>query len=307
MATAREEMTSGAQIGKRIMYRLLWAIGVLLIFASPGLAADPLNTVRTFCRADGNGDRLHPRTWPSVASLVAWRLEPAWDRVRLIRGYEVKTPRRTEYGVAIEVTYTVGADVRSGTVHKGERLETRTYRLRQDGPGAAWRIRGPAPVPYVFASQVDAEAMAALLEPTNSAYVSASALVWRLLRDAGRDLPYADTEALASAPGFVPVETAQPGDVVLYYDGSEPYHAGLVEAGLVEAGLVEAGLGESRDQVVSATLNAGVQRAPFAAFAGEVRYRRPVAAKMTPSIPADDDETPMAAATPDSSPSPSES
>ena len=73
--------------------------------------------------------------------------------------------------------------------------------------------------------------------------------------------------------------TPEAGDLVVYYDGEKPYHVGLLE---------------SEDQVVSATLNTGVRRAPLAAFAGEVRYWRlpmnaptPFSPPATASTPSD--------------------
>ena len=68
-----------------------------------------------------------------------------------------------------------------------------------------------------------------------------------------------------SAPDFSTERTAEIGDLALYYDGDRPYHVGVVE---------------SDETVVSATLNGGIRRTPFGAFAGEIRYRRPVAAAM---------------------------
>ena len=105
--------------------------------------------------------------------------------------------------------------------------------------------------------------------------------MWRVLREGGLDFPYADTESLVTAAGFYSVGTAQTGDLVFYYDGGKPYHVGLVE----------------EDRVVSATLNAGVRRTPFAAFAGEMRYRRPLERATTPTAPSVGEEFPAPAPT----------
>ena len=243
----------------QMVSRLLALMVVIVAVPHRGLAADPLNTVRVFCRADGDGVRLRPRTWSSIAPLVTWHLEPAWDRVRLISAYELTTPTISGEGVEVEVRYAVIAEIRAGSVRRDERFETETYRLSLDESNNSWRILGPPPVPYVFSNYADAEAIAALLDPHEPAYVSASALVWELLREAGWDVPYTDTASLPSAAGWLPVQTPQAGDLVIYYDGERPYHVGLVE---------------SENQIVSATLNAGVRRAPLAAFAGDVRYWR---------------------------------
>ncbi len=260
----------------------VFSLFLVAALMSSARAADPLNTVRAFCQADGRGDRLRPGTWSSVAMLVAWHLEPAWDRVCLVRGYELTTPRLEQHGVDVEVTYTVAAELRPGGVKREEKLEKRTYHLTYDDSADTWRIAGPAPPPYIFASQVDAEAVAASLDPHQSQYVSASALVWRLLREGGWDFPYVDTESLAKAAEYYSVATAQAGDLVFYYDGGKPYHVGLVE----------------EDQVVSATINAGVRRAHFAAFAGEVRYRRPMGRAQMPPVPSRGEESPTNAPTP---------
>ncbi len=224
--------------------------------------------MRAFCQADGRGERVDPLRWPGVAPLVTWPLEPAWDHVYLIRGFELGTPQHRDGGVEVAVQYTITAEVRSSGVKEEVRVETRVFRLVRDDD-RVWRIHAPPPPPYVFATAADADALAALFDPQAPAYLSNSAFVWRLLRDAGWAIPYADTATLATASGFAPERTAQVGDVVLYYDGDQPYHVGIVE---------------SDDTVVSATLNGGIRRTPFGAFAGEIRYLRPVAtARATPT------------------------
>jgi hypothetical protein len=237
--------------------------------APPAGAVDPLNTMRAFCQADGRGERLDPRTWPNVGGLVSWGLEPAWDHLYLISGFELGTPRVRDGGLDVDVQYTIAAEVRSGGVTTDARVETRTYRLVRDDDGA-WRIRAPAPPPYVFASQANEEALAALLDPLNSHYLSNSAFAWHLLRGAGWTVAYADTAALATDAEYTTERTAEVGDLVLYFDGDTPYHVGVVE---------------SDTSVVSATLNGGIRRTEFGAFAGEIRYRRPIAsAAATPTV-----------------------
>ena len=241
----------------------------LVLAAPPVLAADPLYTIRTFLQADGRGARLAPSTWMEVGDLVTWSLEPAWDHLYLIRGFQLGTPLVREQGVDVDVDYTVVAEVRGGMVSEQERVERHTYHLVRGGDGR-WRIRAPAPPPYVFASNADDTTMAALLGPDAPEYMSNSAFVWRMLRDAGWTVPYADVATLATAPEFSTERTAEVGDVVLYYDGDQPYHAGIVE---------------SDHTVVSVTLNGGIRRTPFASFAGELRYRRPIATNVPTPTP----------------------
>ncbi len=45
---------------------------------------------------------------------------------------------------------------------------------------------------------------------------------------------------------------------------------------------------DSDDSVVSATLNGGLRRTPFGAFAGEIRYLRPVSDADLPPTPTPD-------------------
>jgi hypothetical protein len=192
----------------------------------------------------------------------------------LIQGYQVATPIRSGEEVTVDVDYTVLAEVGPGTVEERARVERRSYRLGLDEADGSWRILPPPPLPYVFRSQADAEALAKLLDVETAAYVSASELVWRLTQGAGWNHPHAPTASLAGAAHLTRVETPRVGDLVFYFDGDVAYHVGVLEA---------------EDRVVSATLNAGIRRAPFDAFAGRVEYRR---------LLAEPRETPTAEATP---------
>ena len=255
-------MPTGRRAGGSLLLALL-----AVLLSAPARAVDPLNTMRAFCQADGRGARIDPTSWAAVSGLILWGLEPAWDHLYLIRGFELSTPQVRDGEVEVEVQYTITAEVHSNVVDQTERVETRTYRLTR-GEDGIWRIRPPAPPPYLFASEVDDEALAALLGP-GSSYLSDSAFVWGMLRDAGWAIPYMDTTAVATASEFTTERSAEVGDLVLYYDGDRPYHVALAE---------------SEDTVVSTTLNGGVRRTPYGAFAGEIRYRRPVAsARATPT------------------------
>ncbi|MEO8604918.1 MAG: hypothetical protein ABI629_20290 [bacterium] len=230
------------------------------ILVSPATAADPLDTVRAFAQADGRGARLSPGGWSAVAPLVGWSLEPAWDQVHLISGYQLGAPRSRDGLVEVEVQYSVVADVDADGMRRTTRVDTRTLTI-EPVDGGAWRLRAPPPPPYVFESDADGDALAALLDPANGRYLSNSGLVWALLRDAGWERPHANTTALPETPGFSAQRSANVGDLALYYDHGVPYHVAVVE---------------SDDSVVSSTLNGGLRRTPFAAFAGEIRYLRPV-------------------------------
>lgn len=248
-----------------------FAVAAIALSALPRLsaAADPVAVLRAFCQADGNGARLRPSTWPAIAPLIGWGLEPAWDHLTLIHGYEIGTPISQDGNIIVDVQYNVAQTIRSSGVRTEARVETRRYTLEPDGD-RGWRLRGPPPPPYIFASQADADALAELLSPDSETYQSNSAFVWRLLRDAGFDVPYADTRDLPLSFGLRPERTANIGDLALFYSQGEPYHVGVVE---------------SDEGVVSATLNAGLRRTPFSAFAGEIRYLRPVSESDLPATP----------------------
>jgi hypothetical protein len=203
------------------------------------------------------GDRLQPSRWAKIAPLVTWKIEPAWDQIRLIRGYEMTTPRLIEDRVEVDVTYTVSGDLRAGKVLRGIRLESRTYHLVSKDEGKHWRILGPPSVPYLFESQADIDELAALLAPGSSGYTSNSSFAWHLLRRDHSDLPYRDTESLVNATYLNATEEPKPGNLVLYYDGEIPFHVGVVEPEGV---------------IVSSTMNAAIWRGPADSFPGTARY-----------------------------------
>ena len=238
------------------------------LLAGPALGGDPMAAVRAFCAADATGARLEQREWPRIAPWVTWQLEPAWDRIELVRGYEVRTPRTQDGKVSCEVKYTVVGEIVAGRSIDVARVESVTFPLVLDGSGEGWRISGPPPIPHVSADRVDRQAMADLLDPKNGGYVSAASFVVELLRGAGWELPGVDLSALLTTTLLETVQSPEIGDLVLYLDAGRPYQAGVLE---------------SEDRVVSMTLNGGLRRAPVNSFAGEVVYRRLLPAAATPA------------------------
>jgi hypothetical protein len=238
-----------------VLIALLALLGPL-----PAYAANPMDTVHAFCRADGRGERIVVRTWPTIAPLVEWGLEPAWDHVILIHGFEVGSARYDADGNAfVSVTFHVAAEVEAGKVTKEPREEKRTFRVVSDEARTLWVIAGPPPVPHVFISQVEPDEMAASLDADTGSFITNTAFIQSFLNGAGWELsPF----RVRDAPELTELNDAddpQAGDIVLYYDGDTPYHIGVLESDGV---------------VLSATHNVGIRRAPIDAFAGKVRYRR---------------------------------
>lgn len=236
-------------------------LGLLLLAmnAVSARAADPVGVVQDFCRADGAGARLHPRTWYAISHLVAWPLEPAWDRVLLIGGYQITGARPDGDGVAVDVVYTVTADVLPGRIVSEERLETHTFQLLADENATRWRVAGPPGPPAVFQNQIDAQAIADSLNPESATFLSNSLFIWQMLSRSGWTLPYLETRDLIEASLLAEASEPQPGDLVFYLMNDQPYHVGF----LLPA-----------DTVVSATLSAGIWQAPVDAFPGKRRVLR---------------------------------
>jgi len=234
------------------------ALLLACVVAPPARAVDALGVARDFCRADGLGHRLSPRELASLAPLVGWRFEPAWDSVVLIRGYQIASPRRAGDTLTVDVDYSVVAEVVAGQVVRKPRVEHRRFRLRAGGGG--WVLLGPPPPPHVFEDRADADAFADLLDPKTGAYVSNVAAALKHLGSARGEPSRVTVVALSGGSGLEPVDEPVAGDLVFYLDGTTPYHVGIVEAG---------------DVVLSATLNAGAVKLPLDAFDGERVFMRP--------------------------------
>lgn len=218
----------------------------------------PQSVVRRFCEADGVGRRVSVAEWSTIAPLVAWPFEPAWDHVVLVGSYQVGAPRGLEQGrVGIDVAYSVLGQVSGLGLETTVHVETVTFAL--EAVEGQWRIVGPPPPPHLFWSHVDVERVRRSLEAGDVNFVPNTLFVWWMLRSAGWNVPLVSTAELLSGEDYRVVREAKPGDVVVYLRGGVPYHVGLLEA---------------EDQVVSSTLNAGIVRSVVEAFAGEVEYFR---------------------------------
>lgn len=254
------------------------ALAVGLVVAARAALLSPIDTVRAFCREDGRGTRLGPGSWNVIAPLVAWELEPAWDRIVLVDGYRIGAARQKGNMVLIPVTWTVVGEVSPRGHVRQRRDETRIFRLVPTAAGG-WRLAPPPPPPHVFANLVDPERLYAMLSGEQPGYRSAADFVSSHLRSGGSaHVVFSSVRDIARASGLVETDKPRAGAVVIFEDAGLAYHAAVV----VEDGWI-----------VSATLNRGVVRSVPDAFAGRRRYfmprpERPTAAttKHPPPTPA---------------------
>lgn len=221
--------------------------------------------VAAFCEADGHGERLHPTSAAGMNNFLGWRFEPAWDRVSLITGYEVRPESMGADEVQFEIRYTVTAVVTGEAIDEEDRIDSVHLTLvRVDG---AWRILGTPPAPHLFTADFEAENLFTEMAPLYPDYLSNSKFVWRMLIESGWSYPYMPASKYIGSPYFKAVSEPTVGDVVAYLVHGSPYHLGIY-------------LGD--DRVTSATVR-GVVRTPLNAFPGEVRYLRLTEASRAPT------------------------
>lgn len=225
--------------------------------AHAALAQGPQALVQTFCREDAFGARTSPASLARIAALVAWPLEPAWDRVLLISAYEVGAPTFHDDDTAeVTVRYAVVGEIDAKEHREGAYEVQQRFHLKERLRG--WVIAGPPPPPHVFVHRVEAAATQQAFQGAGG-YLSQSRFIAAMLREAGWDVAFESTLEIARERTYASVSRPAPGDVVVYFEGERPYHVGLLE----RAGVV-----------VSATLGAGLVRSTIATFPGEVRYLR---------------------------------
>jgi hypothetical protein len=218
----------------------------------------PQAVVRRFCQADGLGQRVQVAGWAAVAPLVTWSLEPAWDHVVLIGGYQVDSPHTVEDGgVAIEVRYAVIGEVSPLGLDTVVHLETVEFRL--DGAKGTWHVLGPPLPPHIFAHQVDVDAVRRSLQRGGLNFLPNSIFIWQMFQSAGWNVAFVPTIDLLNGQTYRAVGKPKVGDLAVYLRDGVPYHVGVFEA---------------EDRVVSSTLNAGIVRTTPDAFPGEMKYLR---------------------------------
>ncbi len=245
---------------------ILRVTGLLLLGMGAGVAPvgatqvrGPQGVVRAFCQADAMGQRVEASTWGSVAPLVAWELEPAWDHVVLVGGYGVSAARREDTGeIVVDVRYSVIGQVSPLGLDTTVYVETLTFQVDAPDEGG-WRIVGPPPPPHIFGTRVDVEEMRRSLEQGGLNFLPNTILVWQMLRAAGRNAMFEPTVDLLSGAAYQPIDSPEAGDLVVYLRDGMPYHVGLLDA---------------ENRIVSSTLNAGIVRTTVDAFTGEVTYLR---------------------------------
>jgi hypothetical protein len=233
---------------------------VVLATAVPvdAVESGPQAIVGQFCRADGLGQRAQIAEWGAIAPLVAWSLEPAWDHVVLIGGYQVAPARWLEDGsVTIAVRYAVIGEVSPFGLDTAVHVETVEFRM--EAANGVWRVLGPPPPPHIFAHRVDMDALRRSLEFGALNFLPNSIFVWRMFQSAGWNVAFVPTIDLLNGQAYRAVDKPKTGDLVVYLRDGVPYHVGIVEAD---------------DQIVSSTLNAGVVQTAPDAFPGEMRFLR---------------------------------
>ena len=252
------ETISGVTISRRVAGAALSV--ALLTMAQPTHATEfgPQGIVRQFCQSDALGERVTISSWPQIAPLVEWSLEPAWDHVMLIAGYTVDPPRSDGKVLAVDVYYSVVGTLSARGLSTESRVDHVTYRVHAPDEHG-WRIIGPPPPPYIFGGRIDVAVMRRSLEQGAAGFLSNSAFVWQMFRRAGWKVGFERTLDMLSSGAYRSVEQPVVGDVVAYFREQSPYHVGILEAD---------------NRVVSSTLNAGVVRTPLDAFAGDVQYLR---------------------------------
>ena len=189
---------------------------------------------------------------------MGWELEPAWDHVVVIRGFEVGEARRVDSRSAVvDVVFTVVG--RASALRYDVETHLEVWQARLSERTGSWRIDGPPPPPHVFATEIDAARLQADLRGS-SGYLSQSRFLAEVMRAAGWQVPLETVGELLAADTYGLIDGPQIGDVAVFLDRTgNPYHVGVVE---------------SPGVVVSATLVAGIIRSPFELFSGDVRFMR---------------------------------
>jgi hypothetical protein len=224
----------------------------------PAVESGARVVVRRFCQADGLGQRVQLAGWAAIAPLVTWLLEPAWDHVVLIDGYEVGWSDAAEDGgVAIEVRYAVIGDVSALGLDTAVHVETAEFRM--DGADGTWRILGQPPPPHIFASLVDVDAMRESLRVGGKDFVPDTVFIQQVLRSNGWNAAFVPTAELLQSETYRIVDKPEVNDLAVYLRDGVPYHVGVFEAS---------------DRIVSSTLNAGVVHTAADAFLGEMKVLR---------------------------------
>ncbi len=249
----------------------------------------PQSVMRRFCQIDGVGQRVRVAGWADVAPLVTWPLEPAWDHIVLIGGYQVGSPTGYEDGaVDVQVSYAVIGQLSAMGLDTAVQTETVEFRFQASPQG--WRIVGPPQPPHIFASRVDIDALRQSLQAGGVNLMPNSLFLWQMFQSAGWNVPFVSTLDILNGTAYRTVEQPRPGDVAVYLREGTPYHLGILQ---------------EADQIVSSTLNGGIVRTATDAFPGEVRYLRLVQPEPAPEDAAVATDGPVGADSPSVSVTPS--
>lgn len=152
---------------RRLQRVVLVACAVCLISAIPAASNSEVElgktsarqTVEKYCRLDLKGARVGgTMRVPEIFRLGAWKDEPGWDTITVVRGYRLVESRNTKTGAAVRVEYRDIGEIAENTLSLKSVIENVTFTLRRSNSG--WKIVRPAIQPHL---SVDA-AIASLRE-----------------------------------------------------------------------------------------------------------------------------------------------
>lgn len=81
---------------------------IFLLSTLPCLAgSSPAEIVQQYCQYDFEGARLSSETWPQVAHLISWEVEPGWDIASGVAGFRVVSEKMSGNKATVQVLYLV--------------------------------------------------------------------------------------------------------------------------------------------------------------------------------------------------------
>lgn len=111
-------------------------LAIFLLPISPCFAdVSPSETVQQYCQLDYDGQRLSSASWPRVAHLVSWQVEPGWDMATGVTGFRITSEMVDGNSATIQVLFFAATN------------KTVEFTLQRNGN--IWKIVSPAHQPHV--------------------------------------------------------------------------------------------------------------------------------------------------------------